>query len=278
MNPNWKSYFYFSTKELKGLTVLGIILLGSVLLSHFFPKIKLNKGPLNGEQKAILFYFDPNKIDSLQAITLGIPSRQVNALLHYRDKGGRFKSKDDFAKLYGLTNEKFQLLRPYITIDETFIQQKYVYRKWPRFENRNKDNGIDVSEKININSTNEQEWIQLTALPIDLIRRIITYKKYLGVYHSTNQLSKVYGMKEEYLIKMSGRMYVKNINNELRNANALSFKDWKELDLFTDQQIWTILRQKKENHGSISWSALVVSCDLTETEANALRRKIQLSD
>jgi hypothetical protein len=122
----WQTYFYFSKKELKGIIVLGIILLGSVLMSMIFSTPgSIPKSILNKSNKSFhLVYFDPNQIDSLQAISIGIPERQVRSLLHYRDKGGYFKNPDDFSKLYGLKNELFLVLRPYIKMTTT---QKITY-------------------------------------------------------------------------------------------------------------------------------------------------------
>jgi hypothetical protein len=113
---NWQTYFYFSKKELKGIIVLGILLLGSVLVSMIFSTPVANHKTISKTafKPVHLVYFDPNQIDSVQAIDLGIPERQVRSLLHYRDRGGYFKNADDFAKLYGLKNELFLLLRPYI--------------------------------------------------------------------------------------------------------------------------------------------------------------------
>jgi len=77
---------------------------------------------------------------------------------------------------------------------------------------------------------------------------------------------------------LRAHIYVDNKHHELPNANALNFNDWKNLNLFTDRQIWTILKMKRANQGKISWSELVESFDLSEMEAKALKTKIQLSD
>jgi DNA uptake protein ComE-like DNA-binding protein len=281
IHSNWKQYFYFSKKELKGIIVLGIILFGSVLIGQIF----ITKKPEDKADKVIvktkLFYFDPNKIDSQTAILLGLPEKQVRSLMHYRLKGGRFKNRDDFAKLYGLSPENFQLLRPYILMNnESEKVGSYYYRNQPNRNaglNKNERNEFDL-KKININSINETEWSKITLIPQALVKQIIAYKIYLGVYTSVYQLKKVYGMNDSIFQLIRPNIYVLNKLNELPNANALNFNDWKKLNLFTDQQIWTILRLKKEHNGSISLIRIVESCDLTEMEATRLKSKIQLSD
>lgn len=282
IDPAWKKYFYFSNKELKGIVVLGFVLLGSVLVSQLL-SIKPGVSDLekvNGQYK--LFNFDPNNIDSQSAILLGIPVRQVMSLLHYRAKGGRFKNKDDFARLYGLTDEKYQLLRPYIIMAEVHLKQYDTSKrgKWnyQYYKYKNSYDGKEVKGKMNINSINEKEWASLTYLNMGLIKRIIAYKNYIGVYKSIYQLNKVYGMNDSTFQLLREHIYVDNKQHELPNANALNFNDWKNLNLFTDRQIWDILKMKRANQGKISWSELVESFDLSEIEAKALRTKIQLSD
>ena len=281
IKSNWKQYFYFSKKELKGIIVLGIILLGSVLISQIF----IIKKPEDKSDKVIvktkLFYFDPNKIDSQSAILLGLPEKQVRSLIHYRLKGGRFKNRDDFAKLYGLSPENFQLLRPFIfmNIESEKEGPNYYRNQRKRNTGLNKKDRNDFDfNKININSIDETEWSKVILIPKALIKRIIAYRIYLGVYTSVYQLKKVYGMNDSIFQLMIPNVYVQNKENELPNANALNFNDWKKLNLFTDKQIWMILRLKKEHNGRISLISIVESCDLTEMEATRLTSKIQLSN
>jgi len=88
MQDHWKAYFIFSVKEQRGIIVLGFLLLLSIVFGLLVPKsahpLKAFKEPKEG----VLFNFDPNTIDSAKAVLLGIPNRQVNTLLRYRNKGG----------------------------------------------------------------------------------------------------------------------------------------------------------------------------------------------
>ena len=63
-----------------------------------------------------LFKFDPNTASESQLLSLGLSQRQVRNILKYRSRGGRYRVKEDFARLYGLTLEKYRQLEPYITI------------------------------------------------------------------------------------------------------------------------------------------------------------------
>lgn len=63
-----------------------------------------------------LFPFDPNTADSTTLLRLGLKPWQVRGIYRYRAHGGRFRKREDFARLHGLTLEQYHRLEPYITI------------------------------------------------------------------------------------------------------------------------------------------------------------------
>ena len=72
-----------------------------------------------------LFYFDPNTADSTQLLRLGLRPWQVRNIYKYRAKGGRYRQKEDFAMLYGLTLEQYRRLEPYIRIKPEVMARDY---------------------------------------------------------------------------------------------------------------------------------------------------------
>lgn len=286
IDPTWKVYFQFSKKELKGIIVLGLILFGSVMLSKLFPSVKNLPSNKDTIAEIKLFNFDPNQIDSLQAIKLGIPEKQVKSLLHYRAKGGFFKSRDDFAKLYGLPSAIFLLLKPYIKIEnnnnalKTYNNFKYLVKNNFATGNNNVFKGkyVDVNLKIDINTADEKEWVQKTKLPLPIIKHIISYQHYLGAFTTVGQISKVFGLTAATFEQIRPQLYVKPNQHPLMNAAAMGFNDWKKLGSFSDRQIWTILKLRKDNGGKIGWVDVVEACDLTQSEAQELKHKVRLSD
>lgn len=272
MNKAWKSYFLFSKKELKGIIVLGIILLISMVVGYYSPNSTNNTIVSNGSNQ--LFKFNPNTIDSIHALELGIPERQVKSLMHYRQKGGYFKSPDEFAKLYGLDSALFKRLRSYIIMP--LNSQRYFLKE----QKRKSKYELYGSPKwtIDINKADAQEWIQKFNLSPLMVQRILTYKSYLGSFSNVYQIQKVYGMTDSLFQSMHGHLSIQSSSYKLLNANAMQFKDWKALAMFSDAQIWNILKMKKEDGGRISWKKLVVLCDLGQEEALKLKSKLNISD
>ena len=295
MQSGWKSYFIFSKKEQRGIMVLGLILLSTMLMGIFFPR---KQTAIRFNQSIPLFYFDPNTIDSITALRIGIPSRQVTTLLRYRNKGGRFYHKEDMAKLYGLKKELVAQLIPYIVIknfekniDRNANKNTAYLKKYPN-EYPNEYNRIvnktelvnDKSYKklnewsIDINLADEKQWAASTKLNPTIIQNIIRYRNYLGGFTKLNQLKKVYGLEEANFYLLKPHLKLGKIYNSKPNASTMSFENWKSLGLFQDREIIKILRIRKENGGHIGWKELVILFDLTAQQAAMLQNSIQISE
>jgi DNA uptake protein ComE-like DNA-binding protein len=272
-------YFIFSKKEKRGVWVLGILLtisfMWSGLLSYRNNTIPNQKKQWSRRQyeslsnhsydsketnslPATFFVFDPNTIDSQQALLLGMSSRQAKTLLKYRSRGGRFYKKEDIFKLYGLDSLLANALVPYIQIHSTTRKEKV----WT----------------INLNEASVLEWKQKTALTYLQIQSIQQYQKSHGLFYSIYELPKVYGITDSLFQVLKPHLRVdKNVKNSL-NSRTMNFNQWKSLDLFSDQQIFQILALRKKQGGEMGWRNLVIMFDLTQDQATILTSKIIIND
>ena len=149
----WKDFLYYTKTERQGIIVLVVLILGvyaAPKLFSFFthaedtdcrenekfdkeyndfisslretqPHQKSGHSFQSSPQREIkLAVFDPNIADSTTFLSLGLPSWMIKNILHYRYKQGKFRHPEDFRKIYGLTEEQYQTLRPYIQITEDF--------------------------------------------------------------------------------------------------------------------------------------------------------------
>jgi DNA uptake protein ComE-like DNA-binding protein len=65
-----------------------------------------------------LFAFNPNTISGEQWQQLGLPRWLAERIVRYRNKGGRFRKKEDLRQIYDFPEETYQRLEPYIRLDE----------------------------------------------------------------------------------------------------------------------------------------------------------------
>lgn len=130
-----------------------------------------------------LDYFDPNVADQATLRSLGLSEKVVKTLLNYRENGGKFFQKSDLLKIYGLQQEEFNQLEPYISIatsGPTFAQNNVAVKK------------TKLSITIDVNSANEEMWQQLHGIGPSYARRIIEYRNKLGGFVELKQLLEVY--------------------------------------------------------------------------------------
>lgn len=67
-------------------------------------------------KKVESFRFNPNTVSAEELCRLGFSSKQAQSIVNYRDKGGRFRRKSDFAKSYVVSDSVYRRLEPYIDI------------------------------------------------------------------------------------------------------------------------------------------------------------------
>ena len=216
-----------------------------------------------------------------------IPIKQVNTLIHYRAKGGRFYKKEDILKLYGLDPVIAHQLIPFIQL--TSIESA---NKWRRFTSSNMGNNYKKSNvdpwlkmkntselwTIDVNEADLNEWHDKTKLPMNIVHQIINYKNHLGGFTHPMQLKKVYGLTDTAFQNLRPHLLVqKNFKPQL-NSSTMNFAQWKSLGIFEDQQIFEILKMRKQQGGQISWRELVILFDLPEKQALWLKSLIIISD
>jgi len=134
---NIANYFSFSRSQQAGLIVMFaliiLILLANLLFPYFIKDDFVNDEDFLKEieefRKSIVkneevvgisdpFPFDPNLISVLKMLELGLSDYQAQMVKKYRDAGGRFYTKENFRKIYSITEKDFKILEPYIIISK----------------------------------------------------------------------------------------------------------------------------------------------------------------
>ncbi|MBR6731476.1 MAG: helix-hairpin-helix domain-containing protein [Bacteroidales bacterium] len=74
-------------------------------------------------RKVESFRFNPNTATEEELCRLGFTPKQAQSIINYRDKGGRFRRPEDFAKSYVVSDSIFRRLKPYIDIPLVDLNQ-----------------------------------------------------------------------------------------------------------------------------------------------------------
>lgn len=166
--------------------------------NEFYAQQGDNDGASPATPKCELFPFDPNTADSIQLLRLGLQPWQVRSIYKYRSKGGRFRKKEDFARLYGLTLEKYQQLAPYIRIPEEKMAADYVksvsnvtFEKRPvevRIDKTSGERKLRYGETVDINTADTSELKRIPGIGSYYARRIVELRKKMQTFTSKEDL------------------------------------------------------------------------------------------
>ncbi len=228
MTPNkFKEFFDFNSTERRGSIVLiilsfTILLIPSVYSRFYRPEIEdiaafskdilafeeglrkdtLKQGDLkndtlsgfsNNKQEFITipFLFNPNGLSNENWRKLGLKDWQIKVIKNYEAKGGRFYNKEDLKKIYGIDENLYMKLEPYIT-----IPQSQLSRKEPPGTSRSM---ASKQLLIDINKADTNMLMELRGIGPAFARRIVKYREKLGGFYSVDQLLEVYGFDSQRL-------------------------------------------------------------------------------
>ncbi len=152
------------------------------------------------------FPFDPNTADSTELLALGLEPWQVRNIYKYRAKGGVYRKKEDFARVYGLTNKQFRELAPLIRIGSDY--QPYSDRGYQNVPygcapdsvpGRRFPAKLRPGERIELNDADTTILMKVPGIGSYFARQIVRYRKKLGGYYSRDQLLEIQDMPKEAL-------------------------------------------------------------------------------
>ena len=114
------------------------------------------------------FRFNPNTVSAEDLQRLGFSEKQALSIVRYREKGGRFRRKTDFAKSYVVADSVYERLAPYIDIP-----------------------------KIDINRADSAALVTLPGIGPWFAAKMISYREELGGYSHPEQLLDIYRFDRE---------------------------------------------------------------------------------
>ena len=175
------------------------------------------------ERGVELFSFNPNtiSIDSLQM--LGFSYKQALTITHYREKGGRFRKKEDFSKMYTVSPEKYLELEPYIVIPATKIRPEPKTKIFEKPEVKQEEKPAEKpslpkeetvwktpKEKVfvDLNEADSAALISVKGIGPYFCKAILSYRKALGSFASIEQLLEIKGMDQEKFDRIKDQVFV----------------------------------------------------------------------
>lgn len=150
-------------------------------------------------------FFDPNTASKSQLENLGLSKYIVKNILAFRVKGGKFKTKKDFAKIYGLEPAAFNQLSPYLQLPDT-LTKTYPKDRFPTYAVKRPT----IVQSFDINTADTSQLISLKGIGSKLAARIVKYRDALGGIINTDQFNEIYGLDTLALAQLRQYAFIKN--------------------------------------------------------------------
>ena len=249
-----KDFFTFSKGERNGIIFLSVLIIllifAPLFISKFFRNIPdedrmfltqvdsffdalepnshvdvhASDGLIENEEipthkKKSLFEFDPNTIRFDELLDLGLSPKQARTVLNYRNKGGKFRVPEDFAKIYTIEKETYNKLRPWIKI-ESLSDSRNDENVKPKTESFKKNKVY-----VELNSADTSDLMRIKGIGKVYACRIIDYRNRLGGYYSFDQLKEVWGMPPDVISLISDQVWIDSLKIQKINLNSVTFEE-----------------------------------------------------
>lgn len=159
------------------------------------------------------FDFDPNKVSAEELELLGLSTRTIRSILNYRTKGGQFRSKEDFKKIYTLPDSVYQHLYAHIKI----VQKPK--RKMPHLY---KTASYTVLE---VNTASVKDFQQFRGIGPSYAKRIVKMRESLGGFANLQQIADVYHLPDSTYQLMLPYLTCKKEGIQQININTATIEE-----------------------------------------------------
>ena len=197
----------FNKQNIRGILFVMAIIIVIALIAYFAQPRKAITLAQKTEQTTIeredsLFVFDPNTVSYDELLLLGFDKRTAVGIVKYRTAGKVFGIAEELALCYGVTDEMFTRLRPYIKIGTKYATKPSVRHFDTLPNNRPKRFSPRPFERFGIDTVGV-EYLRLIGFSTRQAEALIEYRKRGGGIFSMNELRDCYAVSKEMADSLS---------------------------------------------------------------------------
>jgi len=190
------------------------------------------------------FSFNPNTATEAELSALGLSKRVIRTLLNFRSKGGQFYQKEDLQKIYGLKQEEYEQLAPYIEIPTKAapsippsIAKAGIPSDLPHSYEK-------APVRIDINQATAEEWQQLRGIGPAYAKRIVSFREKLGGFVNIEQVAETYHLPDSTFQAIRLSLRPSPITNplaintaEAKQLQAHPYLNWKQANAIVNYRM-----------------------------------------
>lgn len=200
----------------------------------------------------VLFPFDPNTMTEEEGRMLGLTESQVRNILNYRDKGGRFRIRSDFGRLYTIGEEDYARLEPYIDLPVSVPEKENIY------QNKYEETKLEPREipLVELNTVDSATLVELPQIGPYIAMRILEYRDRLGGYVDIEQLREVRGVDSTRFEVISPYIHLDGSEPRKIDVNRDDFRTLVHHPYLTYEQVKRIFNQREQRGMIKNWAQL----------------------
>lgn len=183
------------------------------------------------------FNFNPNTASVAQFEELGLPKFIAERIEKYRSKGGKFRKKEDFAKIYGVLPETYERLEPFINLPSAENESIHTPQAeltasnevskepilQPTFSTKTT---LKQPERFDFNTADTTDLMKIKGIGSGYAKRIIKFRDMLGGFANVEQVKETYGLPPETVEELLKYAFVKTSVKKLK-INSLPVSDFR---------------------------------------------------
>lgn len=208
--------------------------------------------------------FDPNTAQDREWLKRGISEKQLKSIRKYCSYGAHFASIDDLKKVYVLSDEWVD----FYASDFQFPSQQL--REKPK-ENKGIEEGlgeerttlasatVEKQERLNINLADTTAFKSIYGIGSYYANKLVKYRESLGGYHSMNQLSEIYNMREEVLLVLNESCFLEEGDQQCLRINEASEEELAQHPYLSRNQSKALVAFRNE-HGPFHSEQELLKC------------------
>lgn len=244
---------------------------------------------------AELFLFDPNTVSLVELTRLGMSEKQAAVVINYRSKGGVFRDKEDFRKIYSVSDQLYSKVQDYIVIRQNESKLHQSGDSVKHSGNNSKQSGNDFKQSeanfasagtyqnvgrewreeeflLELNGADSADLTKLKGIGPYYASKILRYRERLGGFVHPGQLTEITGIDSVRYMMFSGNVFVDTTKVEKRDLATATYSQLASNPYIGSYMARSIIRYIERNQGQkISITELLVKNIIKNELYNILR-------
>lgn len=197
------------------------------------------------ENSSKIYPFNPNFITDYRAYQLGIPYQALQRFYDFRKQGKYINSGKEFQSITLISDSLLGAIAPYFKFP-SWSANKSIPKK-QNTENQINTKNIVPKTKTDINTASVEDLKKIYGIGEVLADRIVKYREYIHGFSLREQLSEVYGLKNEVVERVWEKFEIKTLPKivkiDINTANKsdliklpyINYKDAEQIILYRSQ-------------------------------------------